>query len=505
MISKNLTNRNGKLRTPNAKKLSYDDLWEQNLKADKDTMEQIPLRKNRGSKPGLPALELKQKGNIIHNNKTKSKAYPCLKKKQVGTISSQGAKFSRSKSPRVIAKTLDRENGLSKLRAKGGRNDTSHKKLNHTPLSRNILDPRRSREDDASDAIITEIRKNFKSELVNEVLENMANGYSTEKTPDPRKPKHVKNITQDISQTFENCIFKGNKTSTASTNGALKKRSKKVLSTELDKANEKALNKLKSRFDIVRLIGQGSYSAIYLAKERQTESMVALKLAKSSDSEISKEFKCLRSLEHPGIVQAYQFINGTAGCNSVLVMEYAGSRTLRDLQLVEHNKVFNEERVLQFTKELIGILTHAHGRGIAHCDLKLDNIVYNSEQGNIKLIDFGFAGAFESRISNFYCGTPNYMCPQLLGRKPFCPFKADVWALGVVLYKLKFNRFPFGGKTEQEILHKIRVGEICFAYTNIKCGNKLQKFIRSLLVGDEDHRMDIIGVRKKFYELFKHI
>ena len=77
------------------------------------------------------------------------------------------------------------------------------------------------------------------------------------------------------------------------------------------------------------------------------------------------------------------------------------------------------------------------------------------ELSQTKLIDFGLSIQNKSRIEDFCLGTPSYMSPQLLKKESFSPFKADVWALGVLLFKLIFGVLPFKAKSSEQILKKI--------------------------------------------------
>lgn len=99
---------------------------------------------------------------------------------------------------------------------------------------------------------------------------------------------------------------------------------------------------------------------------------------------------------------------------------------------------------------------YMHSRGKAHRDLKLDNILFCSETKRIKLIDFGFSLATtnQQRLES-YCGTPHYMCPDIVQKKPYNAHAADVWACGVILYMLLAGRLPYFGEFEADLFRKI--------------------------------------------------
>jgi len=78
----------------------------------------------------------------------------------------------------------------------------------------------------------------------------------------------------------------------------------------------------------------------------------------------------------------------------------------------------------------------------------MENVLVD-EQLNVKLIDFGFAVESHGLVESTVVGTPNYICPEQLNAKQYDPYKADVWAMGVLLYFLMTGYFPFRGDTKQ--------------------------------------------------------
>ena len=97
-----------------------------------------------------------------------------------------------------------------------------------------------------------------------------------------------------------------------------------------------------------------------------------------------------------------------------------------------------------------------HERGYCHRDLKLDNVLYEAEHQQIKIIDFGFSleTAPEQKL-NMYCGTPHYMDPDLVKKVPYSGCAADVWAAGVILYIIYVGKLPYFGEFGADLYRKI--------------------------------------------------
>lgn len=101
-------------------------------------------------------------------------------------------------------------------------------------------------------------------------------------------------------------------------------------------------------------------------------------------------------------------------------------------------------------------MTYFHAKDIAHRDLKLENILYIQE-GVIKVIDFGFAVQSKEKQRTF-CGTPTYMAPEIVKRVPYKGSEVDVWAVGIMVYRMLTGTYPFMARTDKELYKKIISG-----------------------------------------------
>lgn len=118
-----------------------------------------------------------------------------------------------------------------------------------------------------------------------------------------------------------------------------------------------------------------------------------------------------------------------------------------------------QANAMNIFKQLTLSVEYCHSKNICHRDIKLENIIIDDEL-NLKLIDFGFASlASKGKLLNFFCGTPSYMPPEIVQKKEYIGFNADIWCLGILLYTLLCGSFPFRGTNEKDLYSKIIAGE----------------------------------------------
>lgn len=198
---------------------------------------------------------------------------------------------------------------------------------------------------------------------------------------------------------------------------------------------------INNRYRLGALLGRGGMGAIYRAHDTLLERDVAVKvldetgLGTEGRSRLLNEARAAAQLNHPNIVSIYDA--GEQDHAPYIVMELVDGESLFDLR---PQKV---EEIIAIAKQILAALEHAHCAGIVHRDLKPENVLIQCN-GIAKLTDFGLARSLSSRLTNegVITGTVFYIAPELALGQPF-DGRADLYALGVMLYELVAGRPPF--------------------------------------------------------------
>jgi len=130
--------------------------------------------------------------------------------------------------------------------------------------------------------------------------------------------------------------------------------------------------------------------------------------------------------------------------NVYLVFEYVDGADLFKLMEDRNFRPLPEIEVKNLTRQIVDSLIFVHSQKVAHRDIKLDNILLDSK-GNTRIVDFGLASMDEDEDKGCrsFVGSPEYVAPEIIQRKPYSGYKADVYSLGMVLYCMLFGQFPF--------------------------------------------------------------
>ena len=228
---------------------------------------------------------------------------------------------------------------------------------------------------------------------------------------------------------------------------------------------------LQGQFHLIEAIGSGAMGSVYRAWQSGMERAVAIKLLRADllgDDELRRRFlregRAAARLNHPNIVSVYTVGETEAGV-PYLVMEHLSGQTLDEL--IEAEPTLPPARAADIARQIASALAEAHAAGIVHRDLKPGNVVLLQRRGAgelVKIFDFGIAkiadgtlpGGDASRLTRdgAIFGTPHYIAPEQ-AQGGALDGRADLYSLGILLYRMLSGRLPFEGNAVAVLLAHI--------------------------------------------------
>ncbi|XP_078363568.1 serine/threonine-protein kinase Nek1-like isoform X2 [Oculina patagonica] len=249
------------------------------------------------------------------------------------------------------------------------------------------------------------------------------------------------------------------------------------------------------KYEVIRTLGKGAGGRVLLATEKEDKRHVAIKEIildpnkknKTKDA-VLKEASILAHLKHPHVVSLQESFFDSSEELLFIVQDFCDGGTLQD-QIVnarEKNSPFSEEQIMQWFIQMTMALHHIHSKKVLHRDLKSQN-VFLTKKGVIKIGDFGISRMMENTfdMAQTCCGTPCYLSPELCQDMPYSS-KADVWALGCLLFEMCALRYAFDASNFVSLFYKIvKVdhGEVPSQYSS-----SLEALIKQLLAKSPDDR-----------------
>lgn len=234
---------------------------------------------------------------------------------------------------------------------------------------------------------------------------------------------------------------------------------------ENDTKGLKQVQKTMDDFEMLKVLGKGTFGKVVLCREKTSRQVYAMKIlkkdvivAKDEIAHTLTENRVLQMAKHPFLTSLeYSFQTPDRLC---FVMEY-----VRGGELFFHlsrERVFTEDRTRFYGAEIILAIDYLHQLGVVYRDLKLENLLLDSE-GHIKLTDFGLCKEEISygATTKTFCGTPEYLAPEVLEDSDYGR-SVDWWGVGVVMYEMMCGRLPFYSRDHEVLFELILVEEVKF-------------------------------------------
>ncbi|CAH8312531.1 unnamed protein product [Eruca vesicaria subsp. sativa] len=217
---------------------------------------------------------------------------------------------------------------------------------------------------------------------------------------------------------------------------------------------------LTDRYEVGRLLGQGTFAKVYYARSVHTNESVAIKMIDKDkvlrvglSDQIKREISVMRIAKHPNVVSLYEVM--ATKSRIYFVIEYCKGGEL--FNKVSKGKL-REDVAWKYFHQLINAVDFCHSRGVYHRDIKPENLLLDDNE-NLKVSDFGLSALADCKrgdgLLHTTCGTPAYVAPEVINRKGYDGTKADIWSCGVVLFVLLAGYLPFHDSNLMEMYRKI--------------------------------------------------
>lgn len=222
-----------------------------------------------------------------------------------------------------------------------------------------------------------------------------------------------------------------------------------------DSHNPDDFNKLED-FEVGRPLGKGKFGNVYLARERQTKYIVALKVLSKKQlvrhnvqHQLRREIEIQSHLKHPNILELFGYFYDED--RVYLVLEYAPRGEL--YKRLRDSKQFDDKTSATFIRQIIDALEVCHSHNVIHRDIKPENILIGFN-GEMKIADFGWSVHAPSSRRQTMCGTLDYLPPEMVQHKIYDK-NVDLWCLGVLTYEFLVGSPPFEMESMEETYDRI--------------------------------------------------
>ncbi|KAI6660065.1 hypothetical protein LOD99_14406 [Oopsacas minuta] len=242
-------------------------------------------------------------------------------------------------------------------------------------------------------------------------------------------------------------------------------------------------------FEIGKPLGKGKFGNVFLAREKKSKYIIALKVLFKSqlqkggvEHQLRREVEIQAHLRHPNILRLYGYFYDDR--RVYLILEYAPRGEL--YKQLRAQRTFSEPISAKYIRQIADALNYCHSKAVIHRDIKPENLLLDFF-GNIKIADFGWSVHAPTSRRTTLCGTLDYLPPEMINSKPHDK-SVDLWSLGVLCYEFLCGYPPFESEDQQSTYTRITTCSFNFP-PHVSEGAR--NFISLLLVIDPTKRLPL--------------
>lgn len=211
-------------------------------------------------------------------------------------------------------------------------------------------------------------------------------------------------------------------------------------------------------FEIGKALGRGKFGCVYVAREKESRFVVALKVmfkkeihTNGIEHQVKREIEIQSHLRHNNILRLYGYFHDKQ--RVYLILEYAPKGTLYNLLQTHPNKRLTEQIAAKYIRSLADAVIYLHQCDVIHRDIKPENLLLG-QHDDLKIADFGWSVHAPQSQRTTLCGTLDYLPPEMITGKPHTKY-VDLWSLGVLCFEMLVGHAPFVTKENNDTYERI--------------------------------------------------